>query len=282
VKDKVQKTTSRLSISQFAKFCGTTRQTLQYYDKIGLLRPALTGEQGYRYYKQHQSYDFRFIATLKSMGCTLDEIKLIIESPDDNLIFTVLSGKKKLIEEEIGRLEASRKILEKAEYLFKFNRLMPDYPVAIDIETDVVVTRFAFDRLVELESDDYRLERTRVSELCRSLSFAQLHPSGFVVPREEFLSGRRRFSHMFFLVHDFSLPDYFYTVPAGRFIVYKTYVNYPFTEDRNAAYDRLDDFIKRNGFEIAGDVMDISIKTPRLPRSNVDIPILIFVPIKGN
>jgi DNA-binding transcriptional MerR regulator len=53
VKDKVQKTTSRLSISQFAKFCGTTRQTLQYYDKIGLLRPALTGEQGYRYYKQH-------------------------------------------------------------------------------------------------------------------------------------------------------------------------------------------------------------------------------------
>jgi hypothetical protein len=35
------------------------------------------------------------------MGCTLDEIKLIIESPTI-LIFTVLSGKKKLIEEEIG------------------------------------------------------------------------------------------------------------------------------------------------------------------------------------
>jgi DNA-binding transcriptional MerR regulator len=52
-----------LSISQFAKYCGTTRQTLQYYDKIGLLRPAITGGQGYRYYIQPQSYDIRLINT---------------------------------------------------------------------------------------------------------------------------------------------------------------------------------------------------------------------------
>ncbi len=78
MKDTGEKIISRLSISQFAKFCGTTRQTLQYYDKIGLLHPALTGEQGYRYYNQPQSYDFRFITTLKNMGCSLEEIKLII------------------------------------------------------------------------------------------------------------------------------------------------------------------------------------------------------------
>jgi len=38
------------SISDFAKYSRTTRDTLLHYDRIGLLSPATRGENNYRYY----------------------------------------------------------------------------------------------------------------------------------------------------------------------------------------------------------------------------------------
>jgi DNA-binding transcriptional MerR regulator len=61
-----------LTISQFAQICGTTRQTLQYYDKIGLCAP-IHRQAGYRYYDFMQRFDFQLISTLKQSGCTLEE-----------------------------------------------------------------------------------------------------------------------------------------------------------------------------------------------------------------
>lgn len=37
-------------ITEFAKIARTSRKTLQYYDELDLFRPALVGENGYRYY----------------------------------------------------------------------------------------------------------------------------------------------------------------------------------------------------------------------------------------
>ena len=34
---------------EFAKLCGVTPRTLKYYETRGLIRPALVGENGYRY-----------------------------------------------------------------------------------------------------------------------------------------------------------------------------------------------------------------------------------------
>jgi DNA-binding transcriptional MerR regulator len=280
MKDNKENIYTKLSISQFAKYCGTTRQTLQFYDKIGLLRPALTGEQGYRYYNQPQGYDFRFITTLKNMGCSLDEIKLLINSSDEDSIFKVLQKRKQSIEEEISRLQTSKLILEKAQYLFTFNKLIPDSPAILDIKDEIVVTCFPFSQLVELESEEYKTERIKISDLCASLSFVQLHPSGFIVPKGEFLNSSRRFSHMFFMVHDYSLQEYLYTLPSGKFVVYKTFVSFPFQEKRKAAYDRLDDFIKQNRLAVRDNIMDISLKTPISPKNSGNYPILIFVPVE--
>jgi DNA-binding transcriptional MerR regulator len=280
MKDKKENRNTKLSISQFAKYCGTTRQTLQFYDKIGLLRPALTGEQGYRYYDQPQGYDFRFITTLKNMGCSLDEIKLVINSSDEDSIFKVLRKRKQSIEEEISRLQTSKLILEKAEYLFNFNKLIPDSPVIIDIHDEIVVTYFPFSQLVEIESEDYKTERIKISDLCTSLSFVQLHPSGFIVPKEEIINRNRRVSHIFFMVHDYSLKEYLYRFPSGKFVVFKTLVSIPFQEKRKAAYDRLDEFLKQNRLAVRDNVMDISLKTPMSPKNSGNYPVLIFVPVE--
>ena len=40
------------TIKQIADLAGVTTRTSRYYDEIGLLTPAGTGENGYRYYDQ--------------------------------------------------------------------------------------------------------------------------------------------------------------------------------------------------------------------------------------
>ena len=46
-------------VNEFVKLCGVTPRTLKYYETHGLLRPALVGENGYRYYSLSQIDEFR-------------------------------------------------------------------------------------------------------------------------------------------------------------------------------------------------------------------------------
>lgn len=63
-----------LKLSEFAEFCGTTRDTLLWYDKMGILKPAVVGENGYRYYSPKQFFDYDLISTLKQTGNSIREI----------------------------------------------------------------------------------------------------------------------------------------------------------------------------------------------------------------
>ena len=35
---------------EFAKICSVSKQTLIYYDRVGIFSPDITGSNGYRYY----------------------------------------------------------------------------------------------------------------------------------------------------------------------------------------------------------------------------------------
>ena len=45
---------NHIPISEFASLTNVSRQTLIYYDKIGLFKPDFKNESGYRYYSVKQ------------------------------------------------------------------------------------------------------------------------------------------------------------------------------------------------------------------------------------
>lgn len=55
-------------ISEFASLCGVTKHTLYHYDEIGLLRPCVIQDNGYRYYTMEQYSIFSIISILKKLG----------------------------------------------------------------------------------------------------------------------------------------------------------------------------------------------------------------------
>lgn len=63
---------------EFAKLCNVRKDTLFYYDEIGLLKPEIIQDNGYRYYSANQLYLFDVISMLKECGTPLKEIRKYI------------------------------------------------------------------------------------------------------------------------------------------------------------------------------------------------------------
>ena len=56
------------TIGQFSAIHGVTKKTLMWYDEIGLLKPAVIGENGYRYYTYFQSPTLEIILMLRELN----------------------------------------------------------------------------------------------------------------------------------------------------------------------------------------------------------------------
>lgn len=73
-----------MTILEFARLCGTTTQTLRYYDRVDLLKPCrVDGWTGYRYYEKEQAADFVKIKNLQLADFSIAEIKALLSSSDE-------------------------------------------------------------------------------------------------------------------------------------------------------------------------------------------------------
>lgn len=69
------------TVRQVAELTGVSVRTLQYYDEIGLLRPAKRTEAGYRLYAGADLERLQQILLLRSLEFKLKDIRAILDSP---------------------------------------------------------------------------------------------------------------------------------------------------------------------------------------------------------
>jgi len=103
------------SVHELSKETGISIRTIHYYDEIGILKPTIVKENGYRYYDESSLYKLEQIMILKELEFSLDEIKEILDNPQYDRL--------KAIEDQIKMLEAKKdhliKIIEKAKEIKK-------------------------------------------------------------------------------------------------------------------------------------------------------------------
>ncbi len=98
---------------EFAKLCGTTKSTLFVYDKKGLLKPAITGENGYRYYKAEQHVAFFAIKSLQFAGTSLSEISKILNINDKEKLYSTLEKNRSVLAKQQLELMQMQKHIDK-------------------------------------------------------------------------------------------------------------------------------------------------------------------------
>lgn len=94
-----------MTIAEFARLCRCSTQTLRYYDRIDLLKPAqVDGWTGYRHYEKKQAVDFVKIKNLQLADFTIEEIKQLLKK-DDQAVYEAFSRKIALQEEKLERIK---------------------------------------------------------------------------------------------------------------------------------------------------------------------------------
>ncbi len=71
-----------MTVHEVSRLTGVSIRTLQYYDRIGLLRPAKYTEAGYRLYDDAALETLQQILLFRELEFPLKDIKEIISSPD--------------------------------------------------------------------------------------------------------------------------------------------------------------------------------------------------------
>ena len=110
-------------IGEFAESVGSTKDTVRFYTRLGLLMAGerAAGQRNYAVYAADQVERFSFIEQCKSLGFTLQEIGSALKERDAGSLTALrqqelLEEKLLSIEERIAKLrEAERKLRAKVE-----------------------------------------------------------------------------------------------------------------------------------------------------------------------
>ncbi len=92
------------TVNEVSKLTGVSIRTLQYYDKIGLLKPTKYTESGYRLYDDTALERLQQILLFRELEFPLKEIKEILSSPDFD--------RNKALEQQITLLTMKKEHLE--------------------------------------------------------------------------------------------------------------------------------------------------------------------------
>lgn len=91
-----------LRVGQLAKRTGITVRTLHHYDDIGLLKPSMRSEAGYRLYRRQDIARLHHIQALRSLGMSLADIGTLLDQPSPPLA-TVIERQIQMLERQIAQ-----------------------------------------------------------------------------------------------------------------------------------------------------------------------------------
>ncbi|MCF7797656.1 MAG: MerR family transcriptional regulator [Candidatus Marinimicrobia bacterium] len=95
----------KLTVKQLSQTAGISIRTLHYYDEIGLLHPAETGKNGYRYYHEANLLRLQQIMFYKELGLPLEKIGEILDDPHFDTL-QALQEHKVALQQKFHRIQS--------------------------------------------------------------------------------------------------------------------------------------------------------------------------------
>ena len=287
-----------ISAGDFARICGTTRDTLRYYDKHKVLIPWTDPDNGYHYYSYAQIGTFYFISTLRSVHFSIKEIREHLMINDASGFLPYINVQIDALKEQ--RLELDRKIrqlsvvtaLDSVIHLSDYGMpVISVFPPDIHFRIAPVSSRNAFS-LSDIAQDIQ-------DHVHLFPDMAGSFQAGTAMDAEGFLNGDYRYIKVVSLYHsddaDTNFPDALRKdAHPGTIEAWESVRLFSLPTRRLAAiicrdtdgdigimYRRLADFIRENNLKMLTDVFSISFVNIMDPGQHRRYLKYIFVCIEG-
>ncbi len=115
VKENNMEDNSCFTIGEVVKLTGVSKDKIRYYEEKGLLRPMQSGDNRYRYYSEQDMDKVLAIEFYRSVDLGIPEMEKILYKSDLGEICSIISDKRRSLEEEIKRLENINENLQNLE-----------------------------------------------------------------------------------------------------------------------------------------------------------------------
>lgn len=231
---------------QFAKLCSVNKKTLFHYDSIGLFKPEITDNNGYRYYSPKQLDVFNVITELKEIGMPLSDIKYFIDNRSPELVIDLFKMKIDKIKEEIENLNRIQKILEtKIEINKKGLNIYEEINIEEQPEEYLVLSE-------KIKETSYEYDLDTFSEHCTYCLENKInigYPVGSIMNKDSMIRRKYVYTNFFTRVEKGSDSNII-VKKAGLYLVgyIKGYYDKSFL-----LYDKMMNYAEENNIKIIGD-----------------------------
>ncbi len=246
-----------LSVGQFAKLCGTTRDTLRFYYEQNIITPMVDPGNGYHYYSPSQISSFFFINTMRQAGCSIKEIGDIIHNSRRDKIERLVNSKildmqqeLYLINKKISALHLGMWILGKFEQKKTGTPFLDDIP-DISVSRTPVTNKENAHHTADIASDI----SNHLSKASPNKSLSTF-PAGVTIAYEDLLKKKYVYNSIISLSF---LPadniDTFWLPSNTAVCCYQDSSSH----DIEKTYQKMLSFIKRNHLHACSDLYAISL-----------------------
>ena len=149
------------TVNQLAQLAGISVRALHHYDEIGLLKPAFTGENRYRYYGEEELLRLQQILIHRELDIPLADIGAILDAPGFDQVRT-LQRQRERLEEQAQRYARMVKTIDRTIARLKGDRAMKDadlYSGVVSPEKQAEYEQWLVDRYGE--DMEAQIERSR-------------------------------------------------------------------------------------------------------------------------
>ena len=234
---------------EFARLCGVRKDTLFHYDEVGILKPEIVRENGYRYYSINQFFLFDIIAALKKAGASLGEIREYIShrSPE---------GLLKLLEEKSAYLAREQQKLAQVQRLIANTRERTKKGIAaLCGQARVEHCPEEYLIVVHIDSKEQGATKNHMPKIRDHFQFCDAHmvgdelPFGAIIEQKNLEKGWYKESWYFSRVDRQYEGERFFLKPAGQYAIIEHRGSYESMDD---SYEKLKAYLAEQGLRICG------------------------------
>ena len=111
-------------IGELVKQLNINKETIRYYERIGLISETTRDKNGYRIYTKEDMEKIKFILIVKDFGFSLKEISTLIH---DEILCEDIKSIKKIVEDKVNEINTKiNQLVETKRLLEKVNKNILD------------------------------------------------------------------------------------------------------------------------------------------------------------
>ena len=263
---------------EFAKMAHITKKTLRYYDEIGLFKPSFVNkDNNYRYYTLDQFQYLETIKYLKELGLSLDKIKYNLTNLNSEDVINSLEEQNNIIDAKISELQLIKQKINKKIIQIKDstrNDLLETIREVDFNERQAVRLRHSI-------KTDYDIEFSlrKLIKMSDNKIFLTYGLVGVSISRDDLIHRKYdEYKSIFVMIeeekYDKSLIKIF---PKG------TYVCIRFKgvhKDAPPYYEKLINYINKQGYEIIDDSLEMELTDPSLSLTDEEVIMELQILVK--